>query len=73
MCGVRDERGKEVKKKKARRLADQCERLSKRINRVWCEINVGRLDECRKSLDAAIFELGHAAGELLKESMRKPK
>ena len=73
MCGVRDERGKEVKKKKARRLADRCDRLANRIDRVWVEINGDQLDVCRKSLDAAIFELGYAAGELLKESMRNPK
>lgn len=62
-----------MKKKKARRLADRCDRLANRIDRVWVEINDDQLDACRKSLDAAMFEIGLAAGELLKESMRMPK
>lgn len=70
VCGV-FERGKEVKKKKSRRLATRLEHLSERIDDVWSETNGDRLFHCREALDRAIFELGRAQGELIKESTRK--
>lgn len=62
-----------MKKKKALRLADQLDRLSAEIDGVWCDANGKRLADCRKALDSCLFEIAAAAGELTKESMRKPK
>ena len=69
----RVQRGKEVKKKKAMRLADQLDRLSVKIDGVLCDANGKRLADCRKALDSCLFEIDAAVGELTKESMRKPK
>ena len=72
VCGV-FERGKEVKKKKALRLADQLDRLSVEIDGVWRDANGKRLWRFREALDQAIFHLGCANAELIKEATRKPK
>lgn len=68
---VCDERGKEVKKKKARRLADQLDRLSIELDGVWCDARGKRLVDCRQAIDRSLFEIAAASGELTKESMRK--
>lgn len=60
-----------MKRKKARRLLRRLDRLEARIDDVWCEARSDRLADCRDALDLAIFQLGVAKGELIKQAARK--
>lgn len=66
-----ERRWKEVKKKKTWRFVGRLENLIEHIDDVWCKTNGERLFRCREALDLAIFELGRAKGELIKEATRK--
>lgn len=60
-----------MRRKDARRLLRSLCRLEKRIDDVWCESRGDRLADCRDALDLAIFQIGVAKGELIKQEGRK--
>ncbi len=60
-----------MKRKDARRLLRRLDRLESQIDDVWCDARSDRLADCRDALDLAIFQIGVAKAELIKQASRK--
>lgn len=61
-----------MKRKESRRLLRRLDRVESRIDDVWCDARRSdHLADCRDALDLAIFQIGVAKGELIKQAKRK--
>ncbi len=60
-----------MKRKKAHHLLRRLDRLESQIDDVWCDARSDRLADCRDALDLAIFQIGVAKAELIKQASRK--
>lgn len=60
-----------MKRKKAHRLLSRLDQLEAQIDDVWCDARGERLADCRDAIDLAIFQIGVAKAELIKQTERR--